>query len=121
MAVIAPVISLLSGDQSCVTATWTFNPTTDTCAPIEWYEYQDRSVQLVGTFIGNTITIEGTNDGTNFVALNNTLGAAATFTTNKLSQIVEASRLMRPNPTVAGTSTTLTAVAFLRRANPLRT
>ena len=41
----------------------------------------DRSAQIVGTFDSATITIEGSNDGTNYTTLTDPQGNALSFTT----------------------------------------
>lgn len=47
-------------------------------APIGAVQYADRSVQVVGTFgAGGSITFQGSNDGTNWAALNTAQGSTS--------------------------------------------
>lgn len=78
--------------------------------------YQDRSVQVVGTFgAGGSVSIKGSNDGgTTWAILTDPLGNALTFTAAGLKQIVELTDLIRPEVT-AGDGTTAIDVWLLAR------
>lgn len=56
----------------------------------------DRTVQVLGTFGGGTITIEGSLDGTNWQPLQDLEGAALTFTAVGLKGILESPPWIRP-------------------------
>lgn len=62
-----------------VTATWTLG-NADTGIASNISRWADRTVHVTGTFGGATVTIQGSNDNTNWVTLNDTNGAALTFT-----------------------------------------
>ena len=81
-----------------------------------------EEVQVTGTFgAGGSISVQGSNDGTNYAILKNAQGTAATFTAAGIQQIVELPRYMRPLVTAGDGTTSLTATLVARRANPLRT
>lgn len=87
---------------------------------IELVEYADRSVQVVGTFNGGTLTVEGSNDGTNWVVLTDPQGNNLTITAARLEQIQELTRFIRPRVS-AGTGVDLDVFFVLRRASSIRT
>lgn len=122
MATIAGVLTnIATQDGSVVQATWTNITNTDADgSPISFCEWADRCVSVTGTFGGATLTVQGSNDGTNWFTLNNAQGTAATFTAAGLKQIVEVPKLMRPVLT-GGTGSTLAVIAILRRTNTMRT
>ena len=77
--------------------------------------YPDRTVQVLGTFgTGGSISIEGSNDGTNWVVLSDPLGNALTFTAAGLKQITEMPDMIRPHVT-AGDGTTSLSVYLAAR------
>jgi hypothetical protein len=83
----------------------------DTGAASIFNTFQDRCVQVVGTFgAGGSISIEGSNDdGTTWVILTDPLGNALTFTSAGMKQITELPYQIRPHCT-AGDGTTALAV-----------
>lgn len=86
-------------------------PTTDTCAAFENPREADRSVQMFGAvgaagFNGATITMQGSNDGTNWFTLTDPLGNAIALTASGGKQITEISRYIRPSISGATTGTT---------------
>jgi len=50
--------------------------------------HADGSVQVIGTFGGATVTLQGSNDGTNWVTLTDDQGVAITFTTAGLKMFL---------------------------------
>jgi hypothetical protein len=88
-------------------------------APIEWAEWADKSVQVIGTFGGGTIVIEGSNDGINWVTLTDPQGNAISKTTAFVEQIMEVTRYVRPRVT-SGTGVDLDAFFVLRRNQGMR-
>lgn len=122
MATIAPTVTELPPyDGSVKKYTWT--PLTETNtdgAPIEMGPWADRSVQVEGTFGGATVTIQGTNDGTNWQTLNNPASVALSFSAAGFKGILELPMKIRPLVT-GGTSVSLTVSMVVRRSNPMRT
>ena len=68
----------------------------DTGSPFENPTWSDRSVQVVGTFGGSTVTMQGSNDGVNWITLTDTAAGAATFATTGLKQLLQVTRYIRP-------------------------
>ncbi len=112
-----------SNDDSIAIYSWAALTTTNTDgSPISIVPFADRCVQVTGTFgAGGSISVQGSNDGTNYAILKNAQGTAATFTAAGIQQIVELPRYMRPLVTAGDGTTSLTATLVARRANPLRT
>lgn len=88
-------------------------------APVSMLEWADRSVQVVGTFGGGTITIEGSNDGSNWATLTDPQGNNLAITSAKIEQISEMTLYVRPKPSV-GTGMNIDVIFALRRANSMR-
>lgn len=94
------------------TVVWSGLATGDQGTPFEMPTFSDRSVQVQGTFGGCTVTIEGSNDGTNWHALNDPQGNPLAFTAAKVEQVMEVTRFIRPNVTAgAGTGMVITMIA----------
>lgn len=113
MAAIKPSALSLPGfgDRGQV-VTWTPVTESDTCLPFENPGRSDRSVQVEGTFGGATITIEGSNDGTNWHTLHDGSGTALTFTSADLRQVLEVTRYIRAKTASgSGSSVTVTLLA----------
>jgi hypothetical protein len=137
MATVVPKresVTAIGGDDSTVLFAWTDATVNGNAedrrlksadvdgTPIEWAQYSDRCVQAVGTWGGATLSIEGSNDGTNWATLSKAAtGTDLTFTANGLEQIIETPRYVRPKLTTAGVGATISVYFLLRRNNPLRT
>lgn len=89
--------------------------------------YADKTFQVTGTFgVGATLSIQGSNDGTNWSPLTTPSGipgalgtpAAASFTTASgggIEQVLEACQFYRPSLTGGDGTTNLTIVLFARK------
>lgn len=86
----------------------------------EFVEYADKSVQVIGTFAGGTVSIEGSNNGSDWAVLTDPQGNPLTFTTAKIEQIEEFTRFVRPRVT-SGTGLNIVVVFVVRRQNNMRT
>lgn len=96
MAEITPVESS-PGDASVRVVTWTEIGQSDTTIAVQLGAFPDRSVQVVGDFSGAaSLTIEGSNDGTNYEVLTDPQGDSLTFTAAGLKAIVEIPRYIKP-------------------------
>lgn len=60
----------------------------DTGLPVSVGERPDGSVQAVGTFGSATVTLQGTNDGTNWVTMTDELGNNVTFAATGLKMFL---------------------------------
>jgi hypothetical protein len=108
------------GDHSHV-VTWTPLANGDTGTPLEMSGSVDRSVQVSGTFgAGGSVSIEGSNNSTNFIVLTDPQGNAITKTTASIEQVTEISRLIRPNVTAGDGTTALTVTLLVRGSALLR-
>lgn len=80
--------------------------------------YQDRTVQIGGTFgVGGSVTIQGSNDGTNWATLTDPLGNALTFTAAGMKQITELPYQIRPSVTAGDGTTVIDVWLHARGAN----
>lgn len=112
----------IQGDGSVVMYKFSALSTTNAdSAPIQFSQWADRCVQVTGTWgAGGSISVEGSNDGSNWATLNNAQGTAATLTANGIKQIVEVPRYARVRVTAGDGTTNLVASFVLRRAQPIR-
>lgn len=94
------------------TSIWTGLATGDTGSPATT-NGKDMSVQVTGTFSGATVTIEGSNDGTNWVTLNDKAVPAnpCTFTAAGLKGVLQQVKYIRPS-VASGTGTGLVVTLF---------
>lgn len=77
--------------------------------------YGDKTVQVTGTFgAGGTVLIEGSNDGSSWATLMNTVGTALSLTTNAVHVIAQCPFYIRPRCS-AGDGTTALAVRIFGR------
>jgi hypothetical protein len=106
-----------NGQGNGVLITWTGLLNGDTGSPVEGVDYSDRTVQISGTFgTGGSVTVEGSNDGSNYLALTDPQGNAITKTAAALEVIEEGPRYGRPNVTAGDGSTSLTVTVWARRS-----
>ena len=104
----------IGGNGNVLLATWVISNTVPTGDEVEWTPFADRCVQMAGTFNGATITVEGSNDGSNWHALSDPQGNPLAFTTGKIEQVLEITRYMRPKMT-SGSGANVTVSVLLRR------
>ena len=109
-------------DGSVLLATWSGGAATDQGVGLGFVQWADACVQATGTIGTSTLTIEGSNDGTNWATLNSAQGTALSFTSlvGLVKQIVERPLYIRPALS-AGTASGIVVTIVARRANPLRT
>lgn len=93
----------------------------DDGAAIQFAEFADKSIQFSGTFgVGGSITLQGSNDGTNWFPLTDPQGNAITKTAAALEKVDEATAWVRPIVTAGDAATNLVATLFLLRRNYVR-
>ena len=97
-----------------VTTVWSGLSTGDDGAPIAT-EGRQMSVQVSGTFAGATVAMQGSNDGTNFVALNDqaVIANPCSFTSTGLKGILQMPKFIKPVVT-GGAGTGLIVTLFNR-------
>lgn len=82
---------------------------------IPFGQYTDKSVQVAGVFgAGGTLLLEGSNDGTNWAVLTDPQGNPLSFTSAKIEQIMEATRLVRPRVSAGDGTTSLTITVLMK-------
>jgi hypothetical protein len=121
MAVITPTSILMlpsDGIGDAVVDGWkvTWGPMNggDTCLPVSYPGYADRSFQLTGAATGNT-NCQGSNDGAvTWALLSQPNGTAATLTGPGMIAIVEAAIQVRPDISAAA-GTGLNVIMFFRK------
>ncbi len=83
----------------------------DTCVAVFCPALVDRSVQVTGTASGASITIQGSNDGTNFVTLHDVNGnALSSLAPGDLKQIGESCLWLKALVVGGGGSTALNVI-----------
>ena len=80
------------------------------------HRYPDKTVHVTGTFGTATVTIQGSNDGTNFTNLVDPQGNALSFTATGIEQILENPEYIRVNRT-SGDGTTDVSVRMLCKSS----
>ena len=103
-----------AGNTSVIT--WTGLANGDTGEALVSFDHADMSAQLQGTFgVGGSVTLQGSNDGTNWYALTDPQGNAITKTAAGLEQVTEITKYVRPSVTAGDGTTALAVVLFMRR------
>jgi hypothetical protein len=94
---------------------WTDYSTADDAAPVKVQNMQGLagSVQVTGTFGGATIALQVSNDGTNYVTLNDAVGAPITFTAAGMREFSTAALFIKPTSS-GGTADNVTVTIVLR-------
>ena len=88
------------------TITWAAVTGSDVGDAYEYSKFADKTVQVLGTF-GDTLTIQGSNDGTNWATLSDSSGVELTFTAADIKLIAESPRYIRPSAGASITSVTV--------------
>lgn len=119
MAVRSITVTRNPSGMPTVLATWTglTFTSTDTGEPFSYPDYPDMTVTFEGTFgTGGSITLQGSNDGTNWYALTDAQGNAITKTAAGMEVIEEHPLYIRPSVTAGDGSTSLQCRIMARRA-----
>jgi len=108
-------VDLQSGVPACIIE-WSGLLPTDTGATIELIDYADKTATITGTFgSGGSITLQGSNDGTNWFSLNDLMFSPITRTSAAMTLILEAPRYIRPVVTAGDGTTNLTVQICCKR------
>ena len=94
--------------------TWPGLTTGDTGRPLEMTGWADRSVQITGTFGGATLTIQGSNNGSEWNTLTDPQGNEIVLTSQKIEQIMEITRYIKPIVS-GGSGTSINIITLVRR------
>lgn len=122
MATVTPTLTKVGDqDDAAILLSWALTTANTDGSPVEWTQWADRCFTAFGTWGGATLTIQGSNDGTNWFTLSNAAGATgATFTADGGKSIIELPRYVRPNLTTPGAGATVSVQLLARRQQPLR-
>lgn len=91
--------------------TWTALANGDTGAKVQFASHPDKTVHILGTFgSGGTVSLQGSNDGTNWVILTDPLGNAITLTAEGLKVVMENPLYIRPIVSAGDGTTDLTVI-----------
>lgn len=102
MATITPVVETLA--KGMVKVTWEGLTENDTAAAVPLGAFNEKCVQVLGTFGSSTVIFEGSNDGgTTFAGLNDHATDAISFTSAGIAQVLETPEYVRPSAS-GGTS-----------------
>lgn len=88
----------------------TITATNSTGELAEFPDFPEKTVQVTGTF-GGTLTMQGSNDGTNFFTLTDVLGNNVAFTAAGAKKIHETPRYVRPSAGVGVTDVDVTLIS----------
>lgn len=102
----------IAGGENAYVASWTL-ANGDVGEAIGMEGWSDRSVQASGTFgSGGSVSLKGSNNNSTYEILRDPASVALTFTSAGLKQVLENTRVIRPECT-AGDGTTAIVVSVL--------
>ena len=118
MSVITPTITYApNGHRQLVHVVWAALANGDTGALVELPSYSDGSVQIEGAaFGGGTLTMQATNDGTNYQTMTDPQGNDIAKTAADLEQLTEIARYIRPS--LSGGAAGAVTVTLIARRTP---
>lgn len=117
MATVVPVTTFpFETSLDVAVTTWAPMAANDDGEPVRLAVYSDRSIQILGTFGGASVTIGGSNDGVNYHALTSTDSNALTLTAAALKQIVELPIFIKPRVFGGDGTTNLSVILAGRRS-----
>lgn len=101
-----------------VLITWAALGQADTGSPVNIGEHGTKTFQISGVFgAAGSVTIEGSNDATNWVTLVDSQGNALTFTAAGMKTARDMPVHVRPHTTVGDGTTAIVVSAAARRAD----
>lgn len=101
------------GDHA--TVRWETIDGSDTGQVFDLQDYNDNTVTVTGTFDSNTLTMQGSNDGTNWFTLTDNNGSSIAFAAAGGAYIAQAPRYIRPS-LGSGASSDIDVIVHLRRS-----
>jgi hypothetical protein len=104
-----------TGNTRSMVIKWEGLANGDTGAPIDFSQYSDRSVQVVGTFgVNGSVRLEGSIDGINYAALTDPQGNNLDISTAKIEAVTELVLYVRPQVTAGDGSTNLSVFLLIK-------
>jgi hypothetical protein len=122
MATIKPTVTDVSdkGNGASLRVVWTPVTEADTCQAWKLPEYSDKSIQVLGTFGGATVVLNGSNDGgVTFAGLNVPAGTAISIASAAIKAVLENTEYVQPVAS-GGTGQSLTIAMMFHLSQPLR-
>lgn len=106
-------------NRTCTKFTWgAFTAANTTAEAIQIPGLSDKSVQIQGSnFDGASVSLHGSNDGTNYIVLTDPQGNAITKTASAIEAVTENTLWIKPVLASAGASTSV-VVTVLGKAMP---
>ena len=105
----------MSGNSRAFVASWEGLALGDVGEAIDFSQFSDKSVQVVGTFgSGGGISLEGSNNGTDWAVLTDPQGNDLNITSSKIEMVTEATLKVRPR-VIGGDGTTGLSVHILMK------
>src|ERR1051326_4103317 len=113
MATIPPVTAY--PDRGTMTITWSNIGDSDTCTAATGARWPDKTVSVRGTFSSATVVIQGSDDNSNWVPLNDSRGEgnSLSFSSADIRTVTENPTYIRPSST-GGSSSSTTVVLVCR-------
>jgi hypothetical protein len=104
-----------TGDTDSATVLWEDMALLDEGAAVQYGDFPDRSVQVSGTFgAGGAITVQGSNNGTDWVTLTAPDGVPLVITAVGIKQVLEITKFIRPFVSAGDGATLLDVTMFVR-------
>lgn len=121
MAVIIPTETDVSpkSDGSAILVVWTPVTQADSCRAVEYPKHNDKSIYVSGTFGGASVALHGSNDRTNFAALNTPASVAIAITAESVKAVLENTVQVKPVAT-GGAGQSITVSMLVHFSNPAR-
>lgn len=119
---IKPVVTYPGvGDGSAIKFFWETVTKDDTCAPASVPEHTVKSLQVTGTFDSASVALQGSNDGTNYAALNAVVGTPLAIAAAGIKSPIEHTLFVKPTHASGSTSQDIDITLLAVRPTPLRT
>ena len=96
---------------------WNSMGGSDEGAPLAMPASNDRSVQVVGSFDGATVALQGSNDGVNFSVLTDPQGISLNFNSPKIEVITELTRFIKPVVSGGGPLCSVNVIVLVRKGD----
>jgi hypothetical protein len=112
MATVFPTV--LERPAQSYLAQWVGMTTGDVGDRIDYVGHADRTVQVVGTFGGATVTLQGSLDGANWATLNDAQGQPIEITAARIEAVTEMVLFIRPIVT-GGSGANVTVLLMMRK------
>jgi len=122
MATVTPTKTVVGGNGYAAQFDWALTTANNDGSALQHPEYPDRVFSVAGgTWGGATLTIEGSSDGTTYVALEDVNGNAATLSGDGVIHVQACPQFVRPRLTTVGAGAAVPVAGLIRRVTDART